>query len=144
MQLFDLKAFRKDKKITQIELTTILDCRQSFISAIESGKRTLPKEKIDILREKYGDISDYITEKEDTILRGVSPQEMMYDGADAFSRQIVKMMNDKLIAPYGLLIEKEKEIEKLNRYIGKLEQELDDAKKMDAQEGENVTCAVAK
>lgn len=55
MKLFDLKAFRKDKKITQIELTTILDCRQSFISAIESGKRTLPKEKIDILREKYGD-----------------------------------------------------------------------------------------
>lgn len=62
------------KKITQAELTTVLDCRQSFISAIESGKRALPKDKRDILENKYGDISDYITAKEDTILQGITPQ----------------------------------------------------------------------
>lgn len=134
MEVFDLKRFRSDKKITQAELTTVLDCRQSFISAIESGKRALPKDKRDILENKYGDISDYITAKEDTILQGITPQEMLYSGADAFSRQVVKMMNDKLIAPYGMLTEKEKEIEKLNRQIGRLEAELEAARKTGAQE----------
>lgn len=124
MEVFDLKRFRSDKKITQAELTTILECRQSFISAIESGKRALPKDKRDILENKYGDISDYITTKEDTTISGVTPLEIMHVGADAFSRQVVKMMNDKLIAPYGMLTEKEKEIEKLNREIGRLEAEL--------------------
>lgn len=89
---------------------------------------------MDILEKKYGDISDYITAKEDTILQGITPQEMLYNGADAFSRQVVKMMNDKLIAPYGMLTEKEKEIEKLNRQIGRLEAELEAAKKTSSQE----------
>lgn len=134
MEVFDLKRFRGDKKVTQAELTTILECRQSFISAIESGKRALPKDKMDILEKKYGDISDYITAKEDTVIHGVTPLEMMQVGADAFSRQVVKMMNDKLIAPYGMLTEKEKEIEKLNREIGRLEAELLAAKKNDTKE----------
>ena len=134
MEVFDLKRFRSDKKVTQAELTSILECRQSFISAIESGKRALPKDKMDILEKKYGDISDYITAKEDTVVHGVTPLEMMHVGADAFSRQVVKMMNDKLIAPYGMLTEKEKEIEKLNREIGRLEAELLAAKKNDTKE----------
>lgn len=141
MEVFDLKQFRADRKITQNELTEVLDCRQSFLSSVENGKRQLPKEKISILQSKYGDISDYITTKEDTVLQGISPQEFMMSGADAFSRQIVQMMNDKLIAPYGMIAEKEKEIERLNRLVGKLEAQLELAKKTVAQETGNATCA---
>lgn len=38
-------------------------------------------------------------------------------------------MNEKLIAPYSLLVEKDKEIEKLNREIGKLQAQLEQCKK---------------
>lgn len=128
MELFDLKRFRRDKKITQIQLTETLGCKQSFISAVESGKRDLPKDKISILESKYGDITDYITIKEDTVLLGTTPLDILEAGADAFTRQMVKMMNEKLIAPYGLLEEKEKQIEKLNRIIGSLEDQLNNIK----------------
>ena len=64
-------------------------------------------------------------------------------GADAFSRQIVQMMNEKLIAPYSLLVEKDKEIEKLNREIGKLQAQLEQYKKADAQMGNAAKCADA-
>lgn len=53
----------------------------------------------------------------------------MFAGADAFSRQVVKMMNDKLIAPYGILVEKDKEIERLNRLIGRLQNEIEELKR---------------
>lgn len=65
------------------------------------------------------------------------------DGADAFSRQVVKMMNDKLIAPYGMLVEKDKEIERLNRLIGRLQNEIEELKKGSAQTENPAECANA-
>jgi transcriptional regulator with XRE-family HTH domain len=50
-------------------------------------------------------------------------------GAKAISDQLVRMMNDKLIAPYSLVEEKEKEIRNLNREIGKLEKTLEEKEK---------------
>ena len=82
-----------------------------------------------VLRDIYGDITEYITIKEDMKLQGVTPAEFLEAGADAFTRQMVRMMNDKLIAPYGLLEEKDKQIEQLNRIIGGLESELSKLKK---------------
>lgn len=67
----------------------------------------------------------------------------MFAGADAFSRQVVKMMNDKLIAPYGMLVEKDKEIERLNRLIGRLQNEIEELKKGSAQTGNPAECANA-
>ena len=43
-----------------------------------------------------------------------------------------------------MIEEKDKEIERLNREIGKLEAQLEQREKMDAQEGGNAICAVAK
>jgi len=58
--MFDLKAFRKDNNITQIAAADLFGCKQSFISDIERGRRTIPDAYIDILCEKYGtDINDY-------------------------------------------------------------------------------------
>lgn len=57
-------------------------------------------------------------------------------GGEAFSAMVVKMMNERQIAPYGmledkdhLLADKDKEIAALNRQIGKLEAQLESAKK---------------
>lgn len=130
MQIFDLKRFRKDKNLTQVELAGMFNCNQNFISRIESGIRSLPRDKMDVLESKYGDISDYCEEREDGIsIPDATPQDLLYAGADAFSRQLIQMMNEKLIAPYSLLEEKDKEIEKLNKKIWKLEAELENRNK---------------
>lgn len=60
--MFDLKGFRKDKKITQAGLDEILQCGQAYISQIETFKRPMPPEYLDILKEKFGDISGYYIE----------------------------------------------------------------------------------
>lgn len=144
MQVFDLKRFRSDKNLTQKELAELFSCNQNFISRIESGIRQTPAEKLDILQSKYGDISMYYTEeKEGVSIPDATPQDILIAGADAFSRQIIQMMNEKLIAPYSLLVEKDKEIERLNREIGKIQAQLEQYKKMSAQEGKAVKCADA-
>lgn len=58
---FELKRFRSDKKLTQVEIAEILDCNQNFISRVESGIRQLPQAKVDILEKLYGDISAYFS-----------------------------------------------------------------------------------
>ena len=131
MQRFDLKRFRLDRKLTQKELAEILMCKQNYISNIENGIKPISKEKLDI------------SPKQNTILKEVTPEDFMFAGADAFSRQVVKMMNDKLIAPYGMLVEKDKEIERLNRLIGRLQNEIEELKKGSAQTENPVECANA-
>lgn len=139
MQRFDLKRFRLDRKLTQKELAEILMCKQNYISNIENGIKPISKEKLDILQSKFGDISKYYSD----ISPKVTPEDFMFAGADAFSRQVVKMMNDKLIAPYGMLVEKDKEIERLNRLIGRLQNEIEELKKGSAQTENPVECANA-
>ena len=62
-------------------------------------------------------------------------------GGEAFSSMLVRMMNEKQIAPYGLLADKDKEIVELNREIGKLEALLEVAKKGTARQADNATVA---
>lgn len=62
-------------------------------------------------------------------------------GGEAFSSMIVRMMNEKQIAPYGLLADKDREIAELNRQIGKLEALLEVAKKGTAQQVGNAAVA---
>lgn len=149
MQRFDLKRFRIDRKLTQKELAELLMCKQNYISNIENGIKPISKEKLDILdilQSKFGDISRYysdISPKQNTVLKEVTPEDFMFAGADAFSRQVVKMMNDKLIAPYGILVEKDKEIERLNRLIGRLQNEIEELKKGSAQMENPAGCANA-
>jgi phage repressor protein C with HTH and peptisase S24 domain len=59
--MFDIKKFRTEKNITQIELAEILGVAQGFISEIERGRKNLPESKAKILKKRFGDISEYIT-----------------------------------------------------------------------------------
>lgn len=143
--MFDLKRFRKDNKLTQEEMADILSCGQAFISHVEKGIKDLPQDKMNILEERYGNICSYVSgnitsinreQKQPKKMEEVSTdaKDLLFAGADAFSRQIIQMMNEKLIAPYSMLVEKDKEIERLNREIGRLEARLEEGKKMNAQE----------
>lgn len=144
MQVFDLKQFRKDKKLTQKDLADLLKVNQVFISRVEKGEKQFSQEKLVILQSKFGYITDYFKEQPEAIsVPEASTQDILFAGADAFSRQMIQMMNEKLIAPYSLLVEKDKEIERLNREIGKLQAQLEQYKKMSAQEGKAVKCADA-
>ena len=117
--MIDLKRLRKEKGITQKELAQLLSCGQSFIANVENGRRDLPPVKIEILERKFGNICSYIT------------------------NNIEEIMNEKLIAPYSMITEKEKEIERLNREIGRLEALLEVSKKMNAQQEDVAKCADA-
>ena len=67
--------------------------------------------------------------------------EFITAGGEAFSNMIVRMMNEKQIAPYGLLADKDAQIADLNRQIGKLEALLEVAKKGTAPAVGNATVA---
>ena len=153
--MFDLKRFRRDKNLTQKDMADILSCGQAFISHVEKGIKDLPQDKRSILEGRYGNICSYDTGNITSINKEqkqpkkteeirTDAKDLLFAGADAFSRQIIQMMNEKLIAPYSMVEEKDKEIERLNREIGRLTAELEFSKKMDAQEEGNVICAVAK
>lgn len=155
--MIDLKRLRKEKGITQKELAQLLSCGQSFIANVENGRRDLPPVKIEILERKFGNICSYITNdveienKPKTIAPKQHSQtekmevstDILFAGADAFSRQLIQLMNEKLIAPYSMITEKEKEIERLNREIGRLEALLEVSKKMNAQQEDVAKCADA-
>jgi transcriptional regulator with XRE-family HTH domain len=144
MQTFDLKRLRKDKNLTQVDIAELFSCKQNFISNIEAGLRSLPQDKLEILQYKFGDISEYIIDDgDDNAPSGDIPSGRIFSITETL-RQVLKMMNDNLIVPYGWLEEKDKEIARLNKTIGKLEAQLEASKKMEAPQGGNVACADAK
>lgn len=150
--MIDLKRFRNAEKITQKELAEFLGCTQSFVSALEKGLRQIPNEMLLVLQSRYGDISQYTIEETTTDTpakqpKNVSLTEQSLDfiaaGGEAFSTQLVRMMNEKQIAPYQWLEDRDKTIAELNREIGRLEARLEEAKKEVAPVAASVGCATA-
>jgi len=146
MQVFDLKRFRKDKNLTQVEVAELFLCKQNFISNIEAGIKPMPQDKIELLQSKFGDISDYIIEKEDIDfkIKNTTPYDIAVMGGEVYANLLNKLIREKQLAPFALLEQKDQEIKELNREIGRLEERLENSKKTDAQEEGNATCAVAK
>ena len=90
-------------------------------------------------------LADETEETQPTANKQVQVNEDSLDfitaGGEAFSTMIVRMMNEKQIAPYGLLADKDREIAELNRQIGKLEALLEVAKRGTAQQEGNAVVA---
>lgn len=65
-QIFDLRTFRTDHKLTQKEIAEAVKRPQSFLSAIEHGKRSAPPGFLDDLSRLYDvdNISDYLRDRE--------------------------------------------------------------------------------
>lgn len=66
-QGFDLKSFREKKKLSQKDISEAVNLPQSFLSAIENGKKSAPDSFIDDLARIYNEenISDYITDRKE-------------------------------------------------------------------------------
>lgn len=64
MQIIDIRKFRKDKNLTQVELADALGVPQSRISKIEQLKQTLTPRQIASLIRKYGPLDGYYTSVE--------------------------------------------------------------------------------
>lgn len=60
--MFDLKRFRREKKISQQDFASAMECGQSFISQIENGKDRMPDAWIDKIANIYSvmNIEEYI------------------------------------------------------------------------------------
>lgn len=62
--MFDLKRFRKDKRLTQSEIADMLCYKQGSISNIERGAFDISPEALDVLIEKFGnEVRNYITDE---------------------------------------------------------------------------------
>ncbi len=63
-QIFDLRTFRADHKVSQKELAERFGRPQSFLSAIEHGKRSAPPALLDALAREFNvdNISDYLSD----------------------------------------------------------------------------------
>lgn len=145
--MFDLKLFRKDKKISQTKLAEILGVGQSFISQIESGKDPMPEAFIIKLSEIYPTDNIRSYAKKDDIefkIKEADAFDIATMGGEVYANLLNKLIRDKQLAPFALLEQKEQEIKELNREIGRLEERLENSKKTDAQERGDATCAVAK
>jgi len=104
--MFDLKRFRKERKISQTELADQLGVGQSFISQIERGKDPMPDTLIakladiyqidNIENEDYSDLDNNIESKE--------------GNSNSLTTYIIQQIS-----------EKDKKIEELSKYVGKLE-----------------------
>lgn len=62
-QIFDLRAFRADHNVTQKELAERFGRPQSFLSAIEHGKRSMPPALLDAMAREFkvDNISEYLS-----------------------------------------------------------------------------------
>ena len=65
MLVFDLKGFRRAHGIKQSDIMEMLDCVQSYVSQIENGTRPMPDNLIELLRQKYDDVDNFMAEQED-------------------------------------------------------------------------------
>lgn len=90
-------------------------------------------DKIESIKRAYPDINeDWLLTGEGDML--VSPSKADNCKAEiakgeGISAAIVRMMNERQIAPYGMLADKDREIAELNRQIGRLEAQLEEAKR---------------
>lgn len=66
-QIFDLRSFRAKHRLTQKEIAEAVNRPQSFLSAIEHGKRSAPPGFLDDLCRIYNEenISDFLHDRED-------------------------------------------------------------------------------
>lgn len=76
---FDLKSFRRDLKLKQLDLQEILGVTQGFISRIENLKESFPLNYLDILSERFGEdiVSRYVIKKTEPYKDGYSVCEKL-------------------------------------------------------------------
>lgn len=105
--------------IRQKELAARLGISSSYLSEMKNGGKQASD-------ELYGRIEAMVEEVTIRERREAESgiEELLQAGANAFTKELLRMMEAKQIAPYSLLVEKDNEIARLNQTIGQLIQEL--------------------
>lgn len=122
-KILELKGKSKSDLARFLEITpnnvnrTIKNKRITF-SQIENVCSFCEVSIIDALR-----ISGY-----DDTVGVVDSREFIEIASDAFSAELLKLFQDKVIAPYKTVDQKDEEIAELNRQIGRLEAKLKEGK----------------
>lgn len=105
--------------IRQKELAARLGISPGYLSEMKLGSKQVSDE----LYQKIEAMVEEITIQERREAES-GIEELLQAGANAFTKELLRMMEAKQIAPYSLLVEKENEIARLNQTIGQLKQEL--------------------
>lgn len=120
--MFDLKRFRREKKISQQDFASAMECGQSFISQIENGKDRMPDTWIDKIANIYNvmNIDEYI-------IPDIMPENQVYYGGDQSNINgdningnnvtVNKSNTERLL---DLLASKEQSLAKAQEHIDKL------------------------
>ncbi len=111
MKTFDLKHFRKEKKISQVKLADALGIGQSFISQIENGKDPMPEPLIEKIKDLYNisDISRYLN---DDLQEDLQTDETE-DGGPFSTGKLIPLFDADAAAglSYGMNMEPARQIE---------------------------------
>lgn len=104
--MFNLKAFRIVKGLSQKELSELLECDQSYISRMENNKMSVPEEYIMILKAKYGDtVADFMpNQKPSKILNLLGWKTKGEPGYEEIRTQLVGLL-EAIRVKTGLSIE---------------------------------------
>lgn len=127
--MFDLKRFRKERKISQVALADQLGVGQSFISQIESGKDPMPDLLIKKLSDIYhvNNISDYLIEDI------IEENQHFYGGGDSDMVSMPREVFDQISKLTETVLSQQKTIEIL----------AETNKKITVRLGDNAICADA-
>lgn len=105
--------------IRQKELAARLGISPGYLSEMKLGSKQVSDE----LYQKIEAMVEEVTIQERREAES-GIEELLQAGANAFTKELLRMMEAKQIAPYSLLVEKDNEIARLNQTIGQLKQEL--------------------
>lgn len=123
----NLKAFCKDNKISQVELSNLFDCKPGHVSNIVNGNRSLTKLQIRLLVEKYGfdvvakyaDVDDmpqgYVQVSAPVITDNTAPVQAGNNNtmAQSDTSSLVALMNKMLEQHAQQLAKKDEQIDRL-------------------------------
>lgn len=112
MYNIDIKQLRKDKKLTQTDLANLLNCHQSFISSIEHGVRPMPDNMVEVLSNKYDDISAYIISSQPQPPKDDSAATPALDELAELRRSLLQLIenNGKLIESNAMLVDSNRQL----------------------------------
>lgn len=120
--MFDLKRFRREKKISQQDFASAMECGQSFISQIENGKDRMPDTWIDKIANVYNvtNIEEYIIPDnvlENQAYYGGDQSNINGDYINGNNVTVNKTNTERLL---DLLASKEQSLAKAQEHIDKL------------------------
>ena len=145
--MFDFEKILKTKGKTKADLARFLEIQANNVnrvilnenitlSKIETICKFLDISVIDALRISGYDDTPGVIPKETEKKKTLDYKNLLLSLSD----QLIELYNQKVLAPYSIVEEKDEEIRKLNREIGKLESELEKLKN-DFRKGETETLA---